>query len=127
MNWKLLIQLTVSLFFVPVATIVVFYYGWSNKPHSWFIIWAGTLAALPVAFIHALLEALWMKTKVQKFLVRLLTHTLIFVLSCVVIIYGWGMEPQRWWVIIGGYLLAMFLPPFNKAPGVYETPEGNKL
>lgn len=124
---KLIALLFLLIIATPVMTSVVFYFGWSNKPHSWPVIILGTVAAFPVAVFRAVCEKFYMDTKLRAFLIRTLTHVLIFSLSCVVIIYGWGMQPQRWWVIIGGYLIAKFLPPFNQAPGVYTTSKGEKL
>ena len=45
----------------------------------------------------------------MKILISTIILAMAMVLSITVMIYGWGLEPQNWLVIIGGSLVAAFL------------------
>lgn len=38
----------------------------------------------------------------QKFITVMLLFGIGLLLSIIVMMYGWGLEPQSWWWIIGG-------------------------
>lgn len=54
---------------------------------------------------------------VFKFLVGLIAFLLIFSVSSVIMIYGWGIEPKNWLVIIVGNLIISF---FGVIPAILK-------
>ena len=46
---------------------------------------------------------------VAKLFLGILSLLLIPVISIVAMIWGWGLEPQNWWVIVLSYIAMLFL------------------
>lgn len=45
----------------------------------------------------------------MKVIVAFLALVLICALSIAIMIYGWGLTPENWWWIIGGYAAVVVL------------------
>lgn len=97
---------------LPLANYIVFRHGWTNVVTSWFWIVFEPILALAWAFLCQL--PIWAVSRKREALRALATYFVIFSLSGTAIIYGWGMHPQNWYVIIVFYVIACFLPPFDQ-------------
>jgi hypothetical protein len=111
---KIIYLLTLKLM-VVLATLfgiywACFHYGWGMNVYSWSWVlgcwWAAIFAAggfaLPIwktPFLMAVKTAIYLAT--------------VFCLSCWAIIYGWGMSPRNWWLVIIPYSIAACMPPFD--------------
>lgn len=111
---KAILLLIGVLLGMPVLYVVCFHFGWGQEVRSapW-IIW--TYLAAVIYGVCAGVAAYFLPT--DKPLIRAAMaatyYIAIFLLSCLAIIYGWGMYPRSWIVIIVCYACAAFLPPFS--------------
>lgn len=47
--------------------------------------------------------------EILKGIIVLFCMALLFVISTVIMIYGWGIEPKNWVVIVAGYIATIVL------------------
>lgn len=91
--------------------LVCFHYGWGMDVHSWTWVFGCWWAALFAGGAFAL--PIWGTPKRMAVKTAIYLAT-VFCLSCWAIIYGWGMHPRNWWLVVIPYAIAGFMPPFNE-------------
>lgn len=109
MNIAKLVLLFLSM---PVTYVVCFHFGWGRDVRSWEWIIGCWGVSLVWAVIHAM-NGVW-RTPFRRAIRTALYLGMIFSLSCLAIIYGWGMQPRSWVMIVVPYAMAASLPPFNQ-------------
>lgn len=111
---KLILLLSLKLLLILAGLLgtylICFHYGWGLDVHSWSWVFACWFAALFFAGVFAL--PIW-GTPILMAVKTAIYLATIFCLSCWAIIYGWGMHPRNWWLVIIPYAIAGCLPPFN--------------
>ena len=107
----LLLKLVVILACLFGTYLICFHYGWGMDVHSWAWVFGCWWAALFAAGAFAL--PIWNTPKRMAVKTAIYLGT-VFCLSCFAIIYGWGMTPRNWWLVVIPYAIAGFMPPFNQ-------------
>lgn len=89
---------------------VCFHFGWGMDVHSWAWIIGLWVASL---FAGGIFSLPWWGTPRRMAVKTAIYLVTVFCLSCWAIIYGWGMHPRNWWLVVIPYCIAGCFPPFN--------------
>lgn len=111
---KTIFFLTAKLTAILLGTfglyLVCFHYGWGMDVHSWAWVFGCWWAALFAAGAFAL--PIW-NTPFKMAVKTAIYLATVFCLSCWAIMYGWGMHPRNWVLVVIPYCIAGCMPPFN--------------